>query len=171
MLGIPETENLKPATAKKRKAVSFSEDEDIINPEDIDPSVGKFRNLVQTSIVPSVSSKLKRIRTENNSQNLFYSMFHNRSYPQSISSKSSCDESSCSSSSLLLKSSQTCISLPNPAPDVDILENKLPCSSENLSLYDASDFGLETCPSNEDKKKKYAKEAWPGRKNCMLSNF
>ena len=36
---------------KKKKAVSFNEEEDIINPEDIDPSVGRFRNMIQTVVV------------------------------------------------------------------------------------------------------------------------
>ena len=46
----------------KRKRVHFNEEEIVINPEDIDPSVGKFRNLVQSTIVP-VSNK--RMRLEN----------------------------------------------------------------------------------------------------------
>jgi nuclear inhibitor of protein phosphatase 1 len=37
-------------TNRKKKVVSFCEDEDVINPEDIDPSVGRFRNMVQTTI-------------------------------------------------------------------------------------------------------------------------
>ena len=44
--------NALPSLVKqKRKCVSFNEEEDIINPEDIDPSIGRFRNLVQTTIV------------------------------------------------------------------------------------------------------------------------
>ena len=35
----------------KKKEVSFNEEEDIINPEDVDPSIGRFRNMVQTTIV------------------------------------------------------------------------------------------------------------------------
>lgn len=35
----------------KRKCVVFNDEEDIINPEDVDPSIGRFRNLVQTTIV------------------------------------------------------------------------------------------------------------------------
>lgn len=52
MLGIPD-DNKRKHTKKKRKAVVFNEEEEIINPEDIDPSVGRFRNLVQTTIIPS----------------------------------------------------------------------------------------------------------------------
>lgn len=32
--------------------MTFSEDDEIINPEDVDPSVGRFRNMVQTAVVP-----------------------------------------------------------------------------------------------------------------------
>ena len=42
-----------PLKRKRRVAhVRFNEEEDIINPEDIDPSVGRFRNLVQTTVIP-----------------------------------------------------------------------------------------------------------------------
>ena len=40
-----------PTVKKKRKTVIINEEEQVINPEDIDPSVGKFRNLIQSSIV------------------------------------------------------------------------------------------------------------------------
>jgi nuclear inhibitor of protein phosphatase 1 len=40
-----------PTVKKKRKSVIINEEEQVINPEDIDPSVGKFRNLIQSTIV------------------------------------------------------------------------------------------------------------------------
>jgi nuclear inhibitor of protein phosphatase 1 len=56
MVGISENEKV-----RKRKyrphSVSFSDSEEIINPEDVDPSVGKFRNMVQTTILPSKKRK------------------------------------------------------------------------------------------------------------------
>ena len=52
MLGIAtEGDMVKPATAMKRKSVTFNEEEDVINPEDVDPTVGKFRNMVTTTII------------------------------------------------------------------------------------------------------------------------
>ena len=52
MVGIPETE-----VSHKRKqhplTISFADEEEIINPEDIDPTIGKFRNMVQTTIIPT----------------------------------------------------------------------------------------------------------------------
>lgn len=51
---------------KKKKFVSICDDEDVINPEDIDPSVGRFRNMIQTTVfIPNkVEYQLQfRIRT------------------------------------------------------------------------------------------------------------
>lgn len=52
MVGITDSEG-----SRKRKqhprSISFSEEEEIINPEDVDPSIGRFRNMVQTTIIPS----------------------------------------------------------------------------------------------------------------------
>jgi hypothetical protein len=36
---------------RKKKSVVFTEEVDIINPEDIDPSIGRFRNMISTTIV------------------------------------------------------------------------------------------------------------------------
>ncbi|KRZ77195.1 Translocation protein SEC63 -like protein [Trichinella papuae] len=43
----------KPLNRKRKvKCVSFVDEEEIINPEDVDPNVGRFRNLVQTAVIP-----------------------------------------------------------------------------------------------------------------------
>lgn len=53
MLGIPD-EEIRPANRKRKGInVKFRDEEDIINPEDVDPSVGKFRNLVHTAVIPT----------------------------------------------------------------------------------------------------------------------
>lgn len=36
-----------------RHSVHFNDTEDVINPEDVDPSVGRFRNLVQETFIPN----------------------------------------------------------------------------------------------------------------------
>ena len=53
MLGIAE-DDFKPAVRRRsqKRSVSFNEDEEVINPEDVDPSVGRFRNLVSTTVIP-----------------------------------------------------------------------------------------------------------------------
>ena len=52
MVGISEMD-----VSHKRKqhplSISFADEEEIINPEDIDPTIGRFRNMVQTTIIPT----------------------------------------------------------------------------------------------------------------------
>lgn len=50
-----------PEKKNKRKSVTFNNEEDVINPEDVDPSIGKFRNVCQITIIPSkVRIKVKK---------------------------------------------------------------------------------------------------------------
>lgn len=51
MLGISD-DALK-TKRKRTRGIHFNEDEQIINPEDIDPSVGRFRNLIRTTVIPN----------------------------------------------------------------------------------------------------------------------
>lgn len=38
---------------RKRKSISFHEEEIIINPEDVDPTVGRFRHMVSVQVIPN----------------------------------------------------------------------------------------------------------------------
>lgn len=51
MVGIPDAP--KSRKRKARISISFAEEEDIINMEDVDPTVGKFRNMISTTIIPN----------------------------------------------------------------------------------------------------------------------
>lgn len=54
MLGIGEDGEATPRNRKRKKrSVTFNEEEEVINPEDVDPSVGRFRNLVHTTVIPT----------------------------------------------------------------------------------------------------------------------
>lgn len=54
MLGIGEDGEATPRKRKRTKrGVTFNEDEEIINPEDVDPSVGRFRNLIHSTVIPT----------------------------------------------------------------------------------------------------------------------
>ena len=53
VLGIPEDDGIKKTLKRKRNPVTFNDEEEIINPEDVDPAVGRFRNLVQTTTIPT----------------------------------------------------------------------------------------------------------------------
>lgn len=52
MVGIQE--NQRSRKRKSTSSISFAEEEEIINMEDVDPSVGKFRNMITTTIIPKV---------------------------------------------------------------------------------------------------------------------
>lgn len=56
-LGI--SENIVVKKGVKRKQVHFNDDEIIINPEDIDDSIGRFRNLVQSTVIPMTNKKMR----------------------------------------------------------------------------------------------------------------
>lgn len=59
MLGIgDDSETTTSSTKKKRRSVTFNEEEELINPEDIDPSVGKFRNMVHSTVIKAKVSLL-----------------------------------------------------------------------------------------------------------------
>ena len=61
---IPTNGMLGPVLVKKKKKmVSFCEEEDVINPEDVDPSVGRFRNMIQTTLV--IPNKVFSIKSFN----------------------------------------------------------------------------------------------------------
>lgn len=126
---------------RKRGSVSFNDEEEVINPEDVDPTVGRFRNLVQTAIIPHSKKgdeplsmgqgpKVKRRASEGPEPPPWSRL------------------AGLTSSSLV----------PNPAPDVDLAQPSAVASVVSL----AEDL------RNEPKKKKYAKEAWPGKKNASL---
>jgi hypothetical protein len=58
MMGISKDETF---PKKRRKVkITFNEDEEVINPEDIDPSVGRFRNMVTTTVIPNRSFSLSQ---------------------------------------------------------------------------------------------------------------
>ncbi|KAK1156734.1 protein phosphatase 1, regulatory subunit 8b, partial [Acipenser oxyrinchus oxyrinchus] len=49
----------RPKRKRRSSRVIFSDEEEIINPEDVDPSVGRFRNMIQTAVVPIKKKKLE----------------------------------------------------------------------------------------------------------------
>lgn len=151
MLGI--VDDAPQPQKRKGRSITFKEEEDIINPEDIDPTVGKFRNLVQTAVVPNKKAKL-----DSSSSFLDEKPFHvikpGSSRDLATSTKPSYNPLLSNSMSIKLG-----ISLPNPTPD----------------LYEDVDVGPQPDVSDTaeeepqvDRKKKYAKEAWPGKKPGLL---
>ncbi|CAL1278267.1 unnamed protein product [Larinioides sclopetarius] len=163
MLGITD-EEIKPTTRKRKSAsVRFSTEEEIINPEDIDPTVGRFRNLVQSAIIPN-----KRQREE--TANLFGSGLSSNSNKRMAQSFHTVNDIHRSDSghgtmSTLFTPSLSVklgLHLPNPAPDIDLEQTEVvpdyTVTIPNPTVPNESNI------SQEPKKKKYAKEAWPGKK-------
>ncbi|CAB0005132.1 unnamed protein product [Nesidiocoris tenuis] len=68
MLGIgDDAETAQPRSKKKRKCITFSEEHELINPEDVDPSVGRFRNMVHTTVDiadPNAGPEMQRLKSE-----------------------------------------------------------------------------------------------------------
>lgn len=151
-----------PVIKKKKKSVSFNEEEDVINPEDIDPTIGRFRNLVQTTVVipkkkRPAPSEVQHEVTEKKSRSSFemlksdveeteYTLYEEHEY-NSIGFK--------------------CL---NSAPDVDsytttnepsILQKQQQRHADMLRQQYETSHEYEQ--EGHDGKKKYAKESWPGR--------
>lgn len=161
MLGISDdTEQKRNSNRKrKRRGVSFNEDEEIINPEDIDPSVGKFRNLIQSTVVPS-AKKQKLAENMGISHNEFRIPRHIQSTIPQLYEDMPPETNVPGSGTVSMFSSLSSklgMVLPNPAPEVDIDQNY----AQPTPFVPQQ---AQTGDSQEPKKKKYAKEAWPGKK-------
>lgn len=191
MLGIsddPTAEKRNSANKKrKRRGVSFNEDDEIINPEDIDPSVGRFRNLVQTTVLPTSNNKRQRVqdvtgigghaefkmpKTIRNTLPELYQDLPPETNSNSSGNSTTTDPTSMAIPGGMFSSalgSRLGIMLPNPAPEVDLSANIGAANIiSHLPDYHADHIaqalGGVADVSHEPKKKKYAKEAWPGKK-------
>ena len=146
MLGIAkDPENF---VKKKRKSlITFNEEEDVINPEDVDPSIGKFRNMIQSSIIPKATERQQRgfglshhgHEHDPHKQRIIMS----RVGPEAELYE---DEDPAMFSTTL--SSSLGLSLPNPAPSVELdtsddgkfrfnTEHKV-CLKSTLLIYNSS---------------------------------
>lgn len=161
MLGITDdTEKRNSNRKRKRRGVSFNEDEEIINPEDVDPSIGRFRNLIQTTIIPTTQKRQKlseAIGIQSHSDFKMPKPIHTTvpQLYQDLPPESNSPGTNVGMYSSL--STRLGMVLPNPAPDVDMEPNYVQQTQFVPQQVQAND-------NLEPKKKKYAKEAWPGKK-------
>jgi len=154
MMGIPKDDNIR----KRRKIrITFNEEEDVINPEDIDPTVGRFRNMVTTTVIPKkpkggvdMGLGLKEHDEEKS--------HHQPHIYKPADEQGLYDDMEGGDFGRSLSSSLG-LPLPNPAPDIDI-SAKEPVVHEQVGEKRGHPDGDINIP----RKKKYAKEAWPGRK-------
>lgn len=162
-----------PTVKRKRKGVTFNEEDDVINPEDVDPSVGRFRNLVQTTVVIPKKRKLDQTgashlgidTAQKHAQTFHYSQLYDASHP--IHSDQPGEISNPFQAQHLSVAAKLGISMPNLAPDLrdyDITEPTptiMPVVTTNsVQNLNEESNGDELTP----RKKKYAKEAWPGKR-------
>ncbi|XP_040568686.1 nuclear inhibitor of protein phosphatase 1 [Lepeophtheirus salmonis] len=163
VLGIPDESSNTPNKKRKKLRIVFAEDEDVINPEDIDPSVGRFRNLVETTIIPKKKQKFDL--------GLMGSPVGNRKHtfhtPLTVNKASGLYDGLEGPSHLAGYSATLSyklgLPLPNPAPDIEIAPT---VTEEPIvpQVQPSAPVSFEEEDPDEPKKKKYAKEAWPGRK-------
>lgn len=162
MLGISDDTEKRNSRKRKKRGVSFNEDEEIINPEDVDPSIGRFRNLIQTTVIPSSLQKRARIEQATHAQDLKLAKHLHPSaiiphLYQDIPPETNSGALASSMNMYSSLSSRLGMVLPNPAPDVDLGQNYVQAAPYVPVQSQSTD-------SLEPKKKKYAKEAWPGKK-------
>lgn len=122
--------------------------------EDVDPTVGRFRNLIRTAVIPTN----KRARTAGDADSILADDHPNTKKRILRPGKDDAAVRMSAPFSTTLGG----ITL-NAAPDVDLYSGGLP---EPKSAASAK-FGPQPAPAEHDDephKKKYAKEAWPGRK-------
>ncbi|XP_003383524.1 PREDICTED: nuclear inhibitor of protein phosphatase 1-like [Amphimedon queenslandica] len=181
-IGINEEASLSRKRQRKSSSVSFNETEEIINPEDVDPSVGRFRNLVQSSVV--IPAKRTRSDDDEGSTPLTPTSSKRHPFTQPLSSPT--DPLPPSSSQLypdgsLLSpsSSRGTLSFSSvlsrgitAAPPVENPEATEANSKATSSVQPTWSVSQDIFEDSEvPRKKKYAKEAWPGKKpthNMMI---
>ena len=118
MLGIAkDPENF---VKKKRKSlITFNEEEDVINPEDVDPSIGKFRNMIQSSIIPKATERQQRgFGLSHHGHD--YDPHKQRIIMSRIGPEAELYEDEDPAMFSTTLSSSLGLSLPNPAPSVEL---------------------------------------------------
>lgn len=158
MLGIPDEELKPPNRKQKNLSVKFNEEEDVINPEDVDPSIGRFRNLVHTAVIPNKKAKMDGGDPLGTLLPDSDKMSHAYSKPES----SHVSHLSTIFSPTL--SAKLGLHLPNPAPEIEPAGGSNQLAPAAAPVVAAHHAAAEANLPPEPKKKKYAKEAWPGKK-------
>jgi nuclear inhibitor of protein phosphatase 1 len=163
-LGIADTHHVV-KKGVKRKSVHFNEEEIIINPEDVDPSIGRFRNLVQSTVIIQAPNKRMRVDGGNNfnlptsNHNEHKHILHHPiiSAPPPSGLYTGLNEPNEAFSS-------TNFLLPNPAPEID---SSKPTPSSSVQFKHDDNYPIMTGDDHEPKKKKYKKETWHGVKKAV----
>lgn len=173
MIGIPAEQPKK----KRKILLTFDEDEQVINPEDVDPSVGRFRNMVESTVIPkkrphSDKPGLLGTREDDSSAAVAAAIARASAGLPSPAKKHAGHGhghgslTSPEKSGLYdgLGSLGMSMPLPNPAPDLEMAPPPVPAMAQFAPHHLPSDDTLDIEDPDEPKRKRYAKEAWPGKK-------
>ncbi|XP_077991338.1 nuclear inhibitor of protein phosphatase 1-like [Glandiceps talaboti] len=161
------TEIARPPLKRKRRNshVSFQDGDEVINPEDVDPSVGRFRNLVSVSVIPAKKKKTELIPSVSMADNITKRL-QSFSYGPSLYADlpATSDDTQVSPTTPTSGPFPTTPGgasfnfVPNLAPEVGP-------SVEPSSAAQAQAAPTAAGPKDSEPKKKYfPKEAWPGKK-------
>uniref|UniRef100_A0A5S6QEB9 FHA domain-containing protein n=1 Tax=Trichuris muris TaxID=70415 RepID=A0A5S6QEB9_TRIMR len=138
---------------RPKKRVQFDLTEEIINPEDVDPTIGRFRNLVSTSLI---SVKYLPSSPVPDKQPKMSSMRHTSiRMPELDDDDDAVNQSKESGYSLLFKGCMVSASL-NLAPEAKLDTDLASTSTDNQQVDDKP-------KAASGDKKKYPIEAWPGK--------
>ncbi|XP_062321627.1 protein phosphatase 1, regulatory subunit 8b isoform X1 [Osmerus eperlanus] len=154
----------RPKRKRRNSRVTFNEEDDIINPEDIDPSVGRFRNMVQTAVVPI---KKRRADSQNTLglEDVTLRRIHSYTFGGGLYGDlppSSHEHHPTGAPGAATILGGLPLPFPNPAPEVDLAPE---APQPPVTLNPTPVTGPYPPDAlNEPRKKKYAKEAWPGKK-------
>uniref|UniRef100_A0A8C3RZ86 Nuclear inhibitor of protein phosphatase 1 n=2 Tax=Chelydra serpentina TaxID=8475 RepID=A0A8C3RZ86_CHESE len=154
----------RPKRKRKNSRVTFSDDDEIINPEDVDPSVGRFRNMVQTAVVPVKKKRLENPGSLSMDESVTRRM-QNFPYGGGLYGGLPPTHNEAGSQSHGIHGTALIGGLPMPYPNLAPEVDLTPVVPSTVSMNPAPNpavFNPEAV--NEPKKKKYAKEAWPGKK-------
>ncbi|OAF66891.1 hypothetical protein A3Q56_05390 [Intoshia linei] len=147
---------------KHKNRVKFSNIDDIINPEDVDPSIGRFQNLVSTTFVQKRKG-LQQASMQNASA-LSFDAMNNRKVTRT--SKSTTDDYE----DYTFKTNST--NIPNLAPVVIDQGDQYELSlviSKNKEIIVPEELPDSDRIYTKTSRKVYAKESWPGRKSGLNS--
>ncbi|XP_035283696.1 nuclear inhibitor of protein phosphatase 1-like isoform X2 [Anguilla anguilla] len=158
----------RPKRKRRNSRVTFSDEEEIINPEDVDPSVGRFRNMVQTAVVPIKKKKVEvhgglglEDGAARRTQNIPFGVGGGL-YGDLPPASQEADAHPAAGQGGAAILGGLPLPFPNPAPEVDLSPST---AQPPVTLAPAPAPGPYAPEAlNEPRKKKYAKEAWPGKK-------
>ncbi|CAK8691258.1 nuclear inhibitor of protein phosphatase 1-like [Clavelina lepadiformis] len=138
---------------RKRKSVNFADENEIINPEDIDSSVGRFRNMISVEVIPNKRHRgaVSGLVSGHTEVKKHVQEFYNQGLYEDLEDKKS---------SMETISSRINSFVPNLAPDIET-ETKVPI--ETALSVSQPEVQIESTVDTKPRKK-YIKEAWPGKR-------